>query len=105
MTNTVKLVILLGDGDPTRGVKTLEGLVARASLMHNDGIRITTVGLAQESPTHIALMQGIADAAGGEYHHTDDLIKSQTFSMSHLSQLKLRAIHTAIAGLMCLGTL
>lgn len=60
-----KHVILLSDGQsPTEGIAEL------VQVMSAEGITISTVGLGTQ--TDRALLQGIADQAGGRFHQTDD---------------------------------
>jgi Ca-activated chloride channel family protein len=60
-----KHVILLSDGQsPTEGIAEL------VQMMAAEGITVSTVGLGPQ--TDRALLQSIADEAGGRFHHTND---------------------------------
>lgn len=60
-----KHVILLSDGQsPTEGISEL------VQVMAAEGITVSTVGLGPQADR--ALLQSIADQAGGRFHHTND---------------------------------
>lgn len=60
-----KHVILLSDGQsPTEGISEL------VQVMAAEGMTVSTVGLGPGADR--ALLQGIADEAGGRFHHTND---------------------------------
>lgn len=60
-----KHVILLSDGQsPTEGISEL------VQVMAAEGITVSTVGLGPQADQ--ALLQSIADEAGGRFHHTND---------------------------------
>jgi Ca-activated chloride channel family protein len=63
----VNQLVLLSDGQPTRGITSSEGLFALAERAAERGVGVTTIGFGHLHDE--LLMQGIADAGGGSYHY------------------------------------
>ncbi|HEX9340983.1 MAG TPA: VWA domain-containing protein [Thermoplasmata archaeon] len=67
---TVKRVILLTDGNPTVGRTDSKEFVTLAQQMREAGITITTIGIGTDY--NETLLEKVAEAAGGLWHHITD---------------------------------
>lgn len=80
-----KHVILLSDGQsPTEGISEL------VQVMAAEGITVSTVGLGPQADR--ALLQGIADQAGGRFHHTNDPYNIPRIFTRETSQITRSAV-------------
>jgi hypothetical protein len=65
----VNQVILFSDGQPNIGITSTSELTRIAARAAESGVAITTIGFGMEHDE--LLMQGIADASGGNYYYVD----------------------------------
>ena len=80
-----KHVILLSDGQsPTEGISEL------VQVMAAEGITLSTVGLGPQADR--ALLQSIADMAGGRFHHTNDPYNIPRIFTRETSQITRSAV-------------
>lgn len=64
-------IIVLTDGEATKGPRELDDFVKLADSLARDGIRVSTIGLGDEFNED--LLAGIARAGGGQFHYAPDL--------------------------------
>ncbi len=67
---TVKRVILLTDGNPTVGRTDTKEFITLAQNMREAGITITAIGIGNDY--NETLLEKVAEAAGGLWHHIDE---------------------------------
>src|SRR6266704_2566760 len=67
---TVKRVILLTDGNPTVGRTDAKEFITLAQNMREAGITITAIGIGNDY--NETLLEKVAEAAGGLWHHIDE---------------------------------
>jgi hypothetical protein len=65
----VNQVILFSDGQPNIGITSTPELTRIAGRAAEHGVSVTTIGFGQDHDE--LLMQGIADASGGNYYYVD----------------------------------
>jgi hypothetical protein len=65
----VNQVILFSDGQPNIGITSSAELARIAARAADRGVSVTTIGFGQDHDE--LLMQGIADASGGNYYYVD----------------------------------
>jgi uncharacterized protein YegL len=65
----VNQVILFSDGQPNIGITSSAELARIAARAADRGVAVTTIGFGQDHDE--LLMQGIADASGGNYYYVD----------------------------------
>ena len=81
----INQVILFSDGQPNIGITSSPELARIAERASESGVSITTIGFGQDHDE--LLMQGIADASGGNYYYVD-----QPGDMSAIFQRQAGAI-------------
>jgi von Willebrand factor type A domain len=81
----VNQVILFSDGQPNIGITSSAELARIAERAAESGVSVTTIGFGRDHDE--LLMQGIADASGGNYYYVDS-----PGDMSHMFQREAGAI-------------
>jgi Ca-activated chloride channel family protein len=82
----VDRMILLSDGEPTAGVRTVEGFAGLADQARRQGVSVTTIGVGISY--NEKMLGGIAQKAGGDHSFIEDTASLQRVFQAQADKLR-----------------